>query len=72
MFMGDDGNPVVPIGRSDKDYGTNSLLEQRRKTKRDDDYDLYDDDLYESHDMSNHLQAICDDLDITIRGRKKK
>ncbi|GJY86502.1 hypothetical protein Tco_0500528 [Tanacetum coccineum] len=38
----------------------------------DDDYDPYDDDLYESHDMSNHLQAICDDLDITIYGQKKK
>ncbi|GKA83633.1 transcription repressor OFP8-like protein [Tanacetum coccineum] len=48
-----------------KGYGTKSLLEQWRKTKRDDDYDPYDDDLYESHDMSDHLQAICDDLDIT-------
>nr|GEW53757.1 hypothetical protein [Tanacetum cinerariifolium] len=51
-------------GESDRGYGTNSLLEQSRKTKRDDDYNPYDDDLYESHDMSNHLQAICDDLDI--------
>ncbi|GJU89184.1 hypothetical protein Tco_1301607 [Tanacetum coccineum] len=28
------------------------------ETKRDDDYDPYDEDLYESHDMSDHLQAI--------------
>ncbi|GJV26294.1 hypothetical protein Tco_1378989 [Tanacetum coccineum] len=49
---------------SDRGYGTNSLLEQWRETKRDDDYDPYDDDLYESHYMSDHLQAICDDLDI--------
>ncbi|GKB44237.1 hypothetical protein Tco_0889179 [Tanacetum coccineum] len=42
-------------GRSDKGYGTNSLLEQWRETKRDDDYDPYDKDLYESHDMSDQL-----------------
>ncbi|GJZ60355.1 hypothetical protein Tco_0616171 [Tanacetum coccineum] len=53
-------------------YGTNSLFEQWRTTKRDDDYDPYDDDLYESHDMSKNLQAICDDIDITVYGRKKK
>ncbi|GKA70712.1 hypothetical protein Tco_0776851, partial [Tanacetum coccineum] len=41
-------------------------------TKRDDDYDPYDDDLYESHDMFENLKAIYDDLDITILGRKKK
>ncbi|GKB59042.1 hypothetical protein Tco_0915228 [Tanacetum coccineum] len=40
---------------SDRGYGTNSLLEQWRKTKRDDDYDPYNDDLFESHDMSDHL-----------------
>ncbi|GKD22132.1 hypothetical protein Tco_1223835 [Tanacetum coccineum] len=55
-------------GGSDIGYDTNSLLEQWRETKRDDDYNPYDDNLYESHDMSDHLQAICDDLDITVRG----
>ncbi|GJU22172.1 ribonuclease H-like domain-containing protein [Tanacetum coccineum] len=54
-------------GGSDRCYGINSLLEQWRKSKRDDYYDPYDDDLYKNHDMSNHLQAICDDLDITDR-----
>ncbi|GJU65037.1 hypothetical protein Tco_1246872 [Tanacetum coccineum] len=44
----------------------------QRTTKQDDDYNPYDDDLYESHDMSENLQAICDDLDITARGWKKK
>ncbi|GJT63450.1 hypothetical protein Tco_1006983 [Tanacetum coccineum] len=58
---------------SDKGYGTNSLLEQKRDSYPDnDDYDPYDDDMYENHDMSEHLQSICDDLDITVRGRKKK
>ncbi|GJV30013.1 hypothetical protein Tco_1386461 [Tanacetum coccineum] len=37
-----------------------------------DDYDPYDDDMYENHDLSEHLQSICDDLDITVYGRKKK
>nr|GEX20906.1 integrase, catalytic region, zinc finger, CCHC-type, peptidase aspartic, catalytic [Tanacetum cinerariifolium] len=44
-------------GRSNRGYNTNSLLEQLRETKRDDNYDPYDDDLYERHDMSDHLQS---------------
>ncbi|GKE37061.1 hypothetical protein Tco_1460466, partial [Tanacetum coccineum] len=53
---------------SNKGYGTNSLLEQWRDSYPDnDDYDKY-----ENHDMSEHLQSICDDLDITVRGRKRK
>nr|GEW62451.1 hypothetical protein [Tanacetum cinerariifolium] len=58
---------------SDKGYGTNSLLEQWRDAYSDnDDYDPYDNYMYENHDFSEHLQSICDDLDITVRGRKKK
>nr|GEX48359.1 hypothetical protein [Tanacetum cinerariifolium] len=58
---------------SDKGYGTNILLEQWRYSYPDnDDYDSYDDDMYGNHDLSVHLQSICDDLDITVRGRKKK
>nr|GEV43720.1 hypothetical protein [Tanacetum cinerariifolium] len=57
----------------DKGYGTNSLLEQWRDSyPNNDDYDPYDDDMYENHDFSEHLQSIYDDLDITIHGRKKK
>ncbi|GJW17569.1 hypothetical protein Tco_0025005 [Tanacetum coccineum] len=41
---------------SDKGYGTNSLLEQWRDSYLDnDDYDPYDDDMYENHDLSEHL-----------------
>nr|GEV05282.1 hypothetical protein [Tanacetum cinerariifolium] len=59
--------------RSNKGYATNSLLEQWRNSySENDDYDAYDDDMYENHDMSEHLQSICDDLDITVCGRKKK
>nr|GEY96190.1 hypothetical protein [Tanacetum cinerariifolium] len=49
--------------RSDKGY---SLLEQWRDSYPDnDDYDPYDDDMYENHDLSEHPQSICDDFDIT-------
>ncbi|GJR22982.1 hypothetical protein Tco_0971509 [Tanacetum coccineum] len=45
---GKDGN--------DKGYVTNSLLEQWRDSYPDnDDYDPYDDDMYENHDLSEHL-----------------
>ncbi|GJX35859.1 ATPase, F1/V1/A1 complex, alpha/beta subunit [Tanacetum coccineum] len=58
---------------SDKGYDANSLLEQWRDSYPDnDDYDPYDDDMYENHDLSEHLHSICDDLDITVRGKKKK
>nr|GFC84838.1 hypothetical protein [Tanacetum cinerariifolium] len=51
---------------SDKGYGTNSFLEQWKYSySENDDYDPYDDDMYENHDFSEHMQSICDDLDIT-------
>ncbi|GKD22514.1 zinc knuckle CX2CX4HX4C containing protein [Tanacetum coccineum] len=55
-------------------YGTTSLLEQWRNTYGDIDheYDPYDDDLYEGHEISDKNQSICDNLDIKVRGRKKK
>ncbi|GKC37594.1 hypothetical protein Tco_1049978, partial [Tanacetum coccineum] len=43
---------------SDSGYSSNSLMEQWMETKRDDGYEPYNDDLYESHDMSDNLQAI--------------
>ncbi|GJR94840.1 hypothetical protein Tco_0267014 [Tanacetum coccineum] len=58
VFM---ASKVLKCG-DDSEYGTNSLLEQWRKTKPNDDYISYDNDLYESHDMYENLQAICDDL----------
>nr|GEW05952.1 hypothetical protein [Tanacetum cinerariifolium] len=40
---------------SESGYDTKSLLEQWKKTKQDDDYDPYDDNFYESYDMSENL-----------------
>ncbi|GJS53583.1 putative ribonuclease H-like domain, reverse transcriptase, RNA-dependent DNA polymerase [Tanacetum coccineum] len=55
-------------------FGTQSLLEQWRDSYGNDDYDEnpYDDDMYKGLDISQELQAICDNLDIRVRGRKKK
>ncbi|GKF62754.1 hypothetical protein Tco_0182808, partial [Tanacetum coccineum] len=76
MVFDETANLRIPTSgkdESDKGYGTNSLLEQWRDYyPNNDDYDPYDDDMYENHDLSEHLQSICDDLDITVRGRKKK
>ncbi|GKD22296.1 zinc finger, CCHC-type containing protein [Tanacetum coccineum] len=75
MAFSEDGLSVIAtkLDGSDKGYGTNSFLEQWRDSYPDnDDYDPYDDDMYENHDLSEHLQFICDDLDITVRDRKKK
>ncbi|GKC39570.1 hypothetical protein Tco_1051954, partial [Tanacetum coccineum] len=61
-----DSEVEVVFDGSDKGYGTNSLLEQWMDSYPDNNnYDPYDDDMYENHDMSEHLQSICDDLDIT-------
>ncbi|GKB12396.1 hypothetical protein Tco_0846319 [Tanacetum coccineum] len=55
-------------------YGTQSLLEQWTESYKNGDYgyDPYDDDMYEGQDINKPLQAICDKLDITVRGRRKK
>ncbi|GJU94397.1 hypothetical protein Tco_1319153 [Tanacetum coccineum] len=59
--------------RAKKDgYGTQSLLEQWTESYKNDDYryDPYDDDMYEGQDIPDKLQAICDKLDITIKGHQ--
>ncbi|GKA71610.1 beta-caryophyllene synthase [Tanacetum coccineum] len=65
-FVDDNGNPLVPsvIMENDSEVESDSYPDN-------DDYDPYNDDMYENHDMFEHLQSICDDLDITIHGRKK-
>nr|GEZ90573.1 hypothetical protein [Tanacetum cinerariifolium] len=55
-------------------FDTNSLLEQLRDTyeNADYDYDLYEDDTYEGQEIFDKIRSICDNLDITVQGRKKK
>nr|GEU68368.1 hypothetical protein [Tanacetum cinerariifolium] len=66
-LLDNEGNPLVPTSIMESD----SEVEVRDSYMDNDDYDPYDDDMYENHDLSEHLQSICDDLDITVRGRKK-
>ncbi|GJZ76665.1 hypothetical protein Tco_0641337 [Tanacetum coccineum] len=62
------------LASMDVGYGTNSLLEQWKESYEDEeyDYDPYDDDMYEGQDILDKIQDICDNLDIKVRGRKKK
>ncbi|GJT40675.1 zinc finger protein GIS2-like protein [Tanacetum coccineum] len=55
-------------------FGTKSFLKQRRDSYENGDYDEdpYDDDIYEGQDFPDKIQDICDNLDIRVRGRKKK
>ncbi|GKC75356.1 hypothetical protein Tco_1126130, partial [Tanacetum coccineum] len=66
----DEGKPL----KREVGFGTSSLLEQWRDTYKnvDYDYDPYDDDTYEGQEIPNNIQSICDNLDIKLRGRKKK
>ncbi|GJX65322.1 hypothetical protein Tco_0299665 [Tanacetum coccineum] len=53
-------------------YGPKSLLEQWIENNVDDDHDPYDDDMYEGRKILENIQTICDNLDIKVRGWKKK
>nr|GEW60021.1 hypothetical protein [Tanacetum cinerariifolium] len=55
-------------------FGTQSLLERWMYLYGNGDYDedIYDDDMYEGQDLPQELQAICNNLDIRVRGRKMK
>ncbi|GKA25511.1 hypothetical protein Tco_0711620 [Tanacetum coccineum] len=49
-------------------YDTKSLLEQLRETYVNDDYDQYDDDMYEGQNIPDNIQFISDNLDSKLRG----
>nr|GFB21301.1 hypothetical protein [Tanacetum cinerariifolium] len=69
-----DNDMVCFIASERVSFGTNSLLKQRRDTyeNADYDYDPYDDDMYEGQEIPDKIQSICDNLDIKVRGPKKK
>nr|GEW10413.1 hypothetical protein [Tanacetum cinerariifolium] len=56
------------------DFGTTRLLEYWKKTYENAhyDYDPYGDDMYEGQEIHDIIQSMCDNLDIKVRGRKKK
>nr|GEY05305.1 hypothetical protein [Tanacetum cinerariifolium] len=61
------GNPLKKV--EFLGFGTQSLLEKWRDSYGNGDYD---DDMYEVQDLSHELQAVCDNMDIRVRGHKKK
>ncbi|GKC37491.1 hypothetical protein Tco_1049875 [Tanacetum coccineum] len=82
-FLGEDdskdevalvANDIARSMAYERGFGTQSLLEQWRDSYGNGDYDddPYDDDMYKGQDLSHELQSIGDNLDIRVRGRKKK
>ncbi|GKB70518.1 hypothetical protein Tco_0931930, partial [Tanacetum coccineum] len=69
-----DNNMKIFLASKKVGYGTNSLLKQWKESYVNGDYDFnpYDDDMYEGQDILEKIQDICDNLDIKVRGRKKK
>nr|GEV00726.1 Rop guanine nucleotide exchange factor 5 [Tanacetum cinerariifolium] len=67
-LLDNNGNPLVPMGIVESD----SEVKVRDSYPYNDDYDPYDDDMYENHNLSEHVQSICDDLDMTVRGYYEK
>ncbi|GJU78945.1 cytokinin dehydrogenase 3-like protein [Tanacetum coccineum] len=72
ILVDEAGNPLKKV--EFPGFGIQSLLKQWRDSYGNGDYDEdpYDDDMYEGQDLPQELQAICDNLDIRVRGRKKK
>ncbi|GJW56768.1 zinc finger, CCHC-type containing protein [Tanacetum coccineum] len=68
-LLNDEGKPLKKDG-----YSTQSLLEQLKESYENDEYkyDLYEDDMYEGYEIPNKIQAICDYLDIKVRGQPLK
>nr|GFA63077.1 hypothetical protein [Tanacetum cinerariifolium] len=54
-----------------RDVGYGTILKESYENGEYD-YDTYDDDMYEGQDIPDKIQDICDNLDIKVRGRKKK
>ncbi|GJY72848.1 retrotransposon protein, putative, unclassified [Tanacetum coccineum] len=67
-------NDMAKFLAKEDGYGTQSLLEQWTKSYENGNYgyDPYNDDMYEGQDIPEKLQAICDNLDITVRDRRNK
>ncbi|GJT31719.1 RNA-directed DNA polymerase, eukaryota, reverse transcriptase zinc-binding domain protein [Tanacetum coccineum] len=72
ILVNEAGNPLKKVEFSG--FGTQSLLEQWKDSYGNGDYDddPYDDDMYECQDLPQEIQAICDNLNIRVRGCKKK
>ncbi|GJW28022.1 hypothetical protein Tco_0044897 [Tanacetum coccineum] len=68
-LVDDEGKPLENVDSSD-DHDSEDEVEYY--VNGDNDFDLYDDDMYEDQDIPDKIQDICDNLDIKVRGCKKK
>ncbi|GJV68899.1 hypothetical protein Tco_1484408 [Tanacetum coccineum] len=67
-LVDDDGKPLKRV-----DYlGDHDVRMRDSYENGDYDEDPYDDDMYEGQDIPDKIQYICNNLDIRVRGRKKK
>ncbi|GKD08480.1 hypothetical protein Tco_1188165 [Tanacetum coccineum] len=75
VVVDDDGKPINKVDsmvNANSDSKMDEIVGTIEGKKVDDDYDPYDDDVYDGHDNSGVVHAICDDWDIKVRSRKKK
>ncbi|GKF55646.1 hypothetical protein Tco_0165986, partial [Tanacetum coccineum] len=70
-LLDNDGNPLVPTGIVESDSEVELVFDETANLRiptdsypDNDDYDQYDDDMYENHDLLEHLQSICDEEEI--------
>nr|GFB26657.1 hypothetical protein [Tanacetum cinerariifolium] len=69
-----DDNEMASFFAKKDGYGTKSLFEKWKDSHELDDYgyDPYDDEMYKGQEIPEMLQTFCNNLDIKVRGRKKK
>ncbi|GJR38525.1 hypothetical protein Tco_1214209 [Tanacetum coccineum] len=75
ILMDNAGNPLKKVellGDYDSEDEVASVDNDRAHSLASERVDPYDDDMYKGQDVSQEIQAICDNLDIKVRGRKKK
>nr|GEW31851.1 hypothetical protein [Tanacetum cinerariifolium] len=70
FLVDDDGKLLENVDYS-SDLGNDDEVEPREGNVEDD-YDPYDDDMYEGKEILDNIKTICDDLEIKVRGRKKQ
>ncbi|GKC28479.1 hypothetical protein Tco_1035773, partial [Tanacetum coccineum] len=67
-LVDDEGKPVERVDYS----GDHDSEDEHSYVNGYNDFDPYDDDMYEGHDIPDKIQDICNNLDIKVRSRKKK
>ncbi|GJW41166.1 hypothetical protein Tco_0067011 [Tanacetum coccineum] len=60
-----------PLRGDYSDSEVEELVGTMEGNEKDDDYDPYEDDMYDSHNMSDNMQAICKEFDISIRAERR-